>query len=83
MAMGRMLHHLVGKHVVQFFVQYAPYEVDPKYGNWADDGFKNAFADRVFSVGFGALCHVGSLAPRHAAMLSRLLRTPCPLPHVP
>lgn len=39
-----------GKHVVQFFVQYAPYEVDPKYGNWADDGFKNAFADRVFSV---------------------------------
>lgn len=39
-----------GKHVVQFFVQYAPYEVDPKYGNWADEGFKNAFADRVFSI---------------------------------
>ena len=25
-----------GKHVVQLFVQFAPYHVDPKYGNWAD-----------------------------------------------
>ena len=39
-----------GKHVVQFFVQYAPYDVDPKAGSWADPGFKDAFADRVFAV---------------------------------
>jgi phytoene dehydrogenase-like protein len=39
-----------GKHVVQFFVQYAPYDVDPKVGSWADPGFKDAFADRVFAV---------------------------------
>ena len=39
-----------GKHVVQFFVQFAPYDVDPKYGNWADPGFKAAFVDRVFGV---------------------------------
>ena len=30
-----------GKHVVQLFVQFAPYNLDPKVGNWADEGFKN------------------------------------------
>ena len=39
-----------GKHVVQLFVQFAPYDVDPKIGNWADESFKNAFADRVFGI---------------------------------
>lgn len=39
-----------GKHVVQLFVQYAPYDVDPKIGHWADDSFKNAFADRVCRI---------------------------------
>jgi phytoene dehydrogenase-like protein len=29
-----------GKHVVQLFVQFAPYNVDPKIGNWADPMFK-------------------------------------------
>ena len=28
-----------GKHVVQLFVQYAPYDMDPKFGNWADPAF--------------------------------------------
>ena len=39
-----------GKHVVQFFVSYAPYEVDPAVGSWSDPAFKNAFADRVFKI---------------------------------
>lgn len=39
-----------GKHVVQFFVQFAPYDIDPKCGNWADPAFKEAFADRVFRI---------------------------------
>jgi phytoene dehydrogenase-like protein len=33
-----------GQHVVQFFIQFAPYDIDPKVGNWADPAFKNAFA---------------------------------------
>eukprot|EP01004_Peranema_trichophorum_P010876 NODE_970_length_2213_cov_44.560287_g829_i0.p1 GENE.NODE_970_length_2213_cov_44.560287_g829_i0~~NODE_970_length_2213_cov_44.560287_g829_i0.p1 ORF type:complete len:701 (-),score=153.25 NODE_970_length_2213_cov_44.560287_g829_i0:111-2024(-) len=39
-----------GKHVVQLFVQFAPYDIDPKQGSWADPGFKNSFADRVFRI---------------------------------
>lgn len=39
-----------GKHVVQLFVQFMPYDVDPKLGNWADPHFKAAIADRVFAV---------------------------------
>lgn len=71
-----------GKHVVQLFVQFAPYDVNPKIGeffffkhgslpqtllnlqlstksetarstcpgNWADPAFKDAFADRCFSI---------------------------------
>lgn len=39
-----------GQHVVQLFVQFAPYDIDPKIGNWADPKFKNAFADRVFGI---------------------------------
>jgi phytoene dehydrogenase-like protein len=37
-----------GKHVVQLFVQFAPYDVDPKIGHWADPHFKDAFADRLY-----------------------------------
>lgn len=39
-----------GKHVVQLFVQFAPYEVDPSIGSWADESFKNAFADRCCAI---------------------------------
>jgi phytoene dehydrogenase-like protein len=39
-----------GQHVAQLFVQYAPYDVDPAVGSWADLEFKNAFADRVFAI---------------------------------
>ncbi|EGD75393.1 FAD dependent oxidoreductase [Salpingoeca rosetta] len=39
-----------GKHVVQLFVQYAPYDVDPQVGTWADESFKESFVRRVFSV---------------------------------
>ena len=39
-----------GKHVVQLFVQFAPYDINPKIGNWADPSFKEAFADRVFRI---------------------------------
>ncbi len=39
-----------GQHVVQLFVQYAPYDLDPKIGSWADPAFKTAFADRCFAI---------------------------------
>jgi len=39
-----------GKHVAQLFVQYAPYDTDPKVGNWADPHFKEAFVKRVFDI---------------------------------
>lgn len=39
-----------GKHVINLFVQFAPYHVDPKVGTWKDTRFKNTFADRVFRV---------------------------------
>lgn len=39
-----------GKHVVQLFVQYAPYDVDPAIGNWADPAFKEAFVGRCFAI---------------------------------
>eukprot|EP01125_Pyxidicula_operculata_P021282 TRINITY_DN8132_c0_g1_i1.p1 TRINITY_DN8132_c0_g1~~TRINITY_DN8132_c0_g1_i1.p1 ORF type:complete len:857 (+),score=192.80 TRINITY_DN8132_c0_g1_i1:21-2591(+) len=39
-----------GKHVVQLFVQFVPYAIDPKIGSWADPAFKEAIADRVFKI---------------------------------
>lgn len=39
-----------GKHVVQFFIQFAPYDIDPKIGSWADPQFKNAFAGKFVVV---------------------------------
>lgn len=39
-----------GHHVVQLFVQYAPYSIDPAAGSWADPAFKEAFADRCFAI---------------------------------
>lgn len=39
-----------GKHVAQLFVQYAPYDVDPSLGSWADPAFTAAFADRCIAV---------------------------------
>jgi phytoene dehydrogenase-like protein len=39
-----------GQHVCQIFVQYAPYLVDPKLGNWADPLFKQEFVHRCFKI---------------------------------
>jgi len=39
-----------GQHVCQLFVQYAPYELDPACGSWADEAFKQRFVDRVLDV---------------------------------
>ncbi|EDQ90250.1 uncharacterized protein MONBRDRAFT_16518 [Monosiga brevicollis MX1] len=40
-----------GQHVVQLFVQYAPYEAGQASGRgWHDPAFKKAFVDRVFGV---------------------------------
>lgn len=39
-----------GKHVVQLFVQYAPYDVDPKIGHWADPQFKEDFVYRCLRI---------------------------------
>jgi phytoene dehydrogenase-like protein len=37
-----------GQHVVQLFVQYAPYEL--QHGSWADDKFKSDYADSLFKI---------------------------------
>lgn len=39
-----------GQHVAQLFVQYAPYEVNPKVGSWADPAFKAAFVQRCLKI---------------------------------
>lgn len=39
-----------GMHVAQLFIQYAPYQLDPRVGSWADPKFKNAFADRCIDI---------------------------------
>lgn len=39
-----------GHHVVQLFIQFVPYDLDPKIGNWADERFKNQYADHIFSI---------------------------------
>jgi phytoene dehydrogenase-like protein len=59
-----------GKHVVQLFVQYAPYDLDPSIGSWSDESFKLAFAHRCFSIidkfcpGFSnSILHMDILSP--------------------
>jgi hypothetical protein len=39
-----------GQHVATLFVQYAPYALDSKVGNWADERFKHAYADRILRI---------------------------------
>lgn len=39
-----------GQYVAQLFIQYAPYDIDPKVGSWADPKFKELFVKRCFSV---------------------------------
>jgi phytoene dehydrogenase-like protein len=39
-----------GQHVVQLVVQYAPYDVDPKVGHWADGRLRHEFADRCVRI---------------------------------
>ncbi|KAF4674982.1 Pyridine nucleotide-disulfide oxidoreductase domain-containing protein 2 [Perkinsus chesapeaki] len=39
-----------GHHICQLFIQYAPYDVNPNHGSWADPGFVDRFVDRVFDV---------------------------------
>jgi len=39
-----------GQHVIQLFIQFAPYEIDPRIGNWADPGFKQFFVQRCLDV---------------------------------
>ena len=41
---------MLGMHIVQLFVQYAPYDVHPSVGSWSDPAFKNAFAERVCAI---------------------------------
>ena len=39
-----------GYHIVQLFVQYAPYDLDPSVGSWSDASFKQRFVDRCLSI---------------------------------
>jgi phytoene dehydrogenase-like protein len=59
-----------GHHVVQLFVQYAPYHLQA--GSWDDPLFTAAFADRIFRIvdefcpGFSAsVLHRDVLSPLH------------------
>ena len=39
-----------GMHIVQLFIQFAPYTINPSEGSWTDPLYKESFADRVFSI---------------------------------
>jgi phytoene dehydrogenase-like protein len=42
-----------GMHVVQLFIQYAPYHISPMLtggGSWEDPAFKDRYADHIFSI---------------------------------
>jgi phytoene dehydrogenase-like protein len=39
-----------GQHVVQLFVQFAPYDVNPAIGSWHDEEFTNSFVQRVIGI---------------------------------
>ena len=40
----------IGKHIVQLFVQFAPYNVAASEGSWTDPAFTNSFAERVIKI---------------------------------
>ena len=41
----------IGRHIIQLFIQYAPYDLSSKYGgSWADETYKQSFVNRVYSV---------------------------------
>lgn len=65
-----------GYHVVQLFVQFAPYDIDSKYGSWSDLKFKNDYADRVFSI-------VDEFCPGFSSsVIGRDILTPLDLEHI-
>lgn len=37
-------------HIVQLFIQFVPYDIDPKIGNWADERFKNQYVNHILSI---------------------------------
>lgn len=39
-----------GQHVVQLFVQFAPYDVNPAVGSWHDEEFTQSFVQRVIGI---------------------------------
>ena len=42
----------VGRHIIQLFIQYAPYDLSSKYGggSWDDVNYKQTFVNRVYSI---------------------------------
>jgi len=43
-------------HVAQLFVQFAPYDLDPKVGSWADPEFKRKFVEEAVFGAVDAYC---------------------------
>lgn len=39
-----------GQHIIQLFIQFAPYDIDPRIGNWADPGFKQFFVQKCLDI---------------------------------
>lgn len=35
---------------ISLYLRYAPYDVNPNHGSWADPGFVERFVERVFGV---------------------------------
>ena len=39
-----------GKHIIQLFVQFMPYDLDPSIGSWKDPAFKESIANRCLDI---------------------------------
>lgn len=39
-----------GKHIVQLFIQFMPYDIDPRIGSWKDPVFKELITNRCLQV---------------------------------
>lgn len=59
-----------GKHIVQLFIQYAPYDLAAGVGSWSDAAFKETFVNRCLAIveeycpGFrSSILHIDALSP--------------------
>lgn len=56
-------------HIVQFFIQYVPYDINSSHGSWEDEKFKQAYANNIFNI-VDEFCVDFSSSILHADILS-------------